>query len=101
MPTAYVTVPRKEAAELASTLVEERLAACVNVVDCESVYRWEDAVHDASEAILLAKTSDGAFDTLVERVVELHPHEVPCVERFDEEVMLSAFATWRDGAVKG
>ena len=101
MPTAYITVPRAAAADLASELVEERLAACVNVVDCESIYRWEGAVHEDDEAILLAKTSEGAFNALVERAVELHPYEVPCVERFDEEIVLSAFADWRDAAVEG
>jgi periplasmic divalent cation tolerance protein len=97
--TVYVTVPRDAAAALARRLVDERLAACVNRVDCASVYRWEGAVHEDDEAILLAKTSADRYDALVDRVRELHPHEVPCVERFDEADVLSAFATWRDEAV--
>jgi periplasmic divalent cation tolerance protein len=100
MPTAYITAPRDAAAELARLLVEERLAACVNVVDCESTYRWEGAVHDDPESVLLAKTTADAYGRLVERVTEAHPSDVPCVERFDEADVLASFGAWRDGAVE-
>lgn len=99
MPTAYITAPREVAPELARVLVEERLAACVNVLECESTYRWDGEIHDDPEAVLLAKTTDDAYDRLVERVVEVHPYDVPCVERFDEADELEAFADWRDDAV--
>ena len=52
MPTAYVTAPRGTADELASALVEERLAACVNRIDCRSTYRWDGDVHAEDEAVL-------------------------------------------------
>lgn len=84
MPTAYVTAPREAAADLASMLVEERLAACVNRLDCRSTYRWEGAVEAEDEAVLFVKTTDDRYPALVERIVELHPHDVPCIERFDE-----------------
>ena len=100
MPTAYVTAPRDAAAALARLLVEERLAACVNVVDCDSTYRWAGEVHEDAECVLLAKTTDDAYGRLVDRVVEAHPHDVPCVERFDEAHVLEPFAEWRDGAVE-
>lgn len=99
MPTAYITAPQDAASDLAEILVEERLAACVNVLKCDSTYRWEGEVVAEPEAVLLAKTTDAAFDRLAERVVEAHPYEVPCVERFDEADELDAFASWRDGAV--
>ena len=99
MPTAYVTAPPEEAPEIAETLVEERLAACVNRFPCTSVYRWDGEVHRDDEVILLAKTTDGAFDRLVERVEELHPYDVPCVERFEERDVLESFAEWRDEEV--
>jgi periplasmic divalent cation tolerance protein len=100
MPTAYVTAPPDTAAELARTLVSEELAACVNRIDCRSTYRWEGEVEEAAEVVLLAKTSADAYERLAERVVELHPHDVPCVERFDEGAVLPAFREWRDGAVE-
>lgn len=99
MPTAYVTAPPDAAEEIASTLVEERRAACVNLVDCRSIYRWDDDVADEDEVILLAKTTDEGYDAFVDRVVELHPYDVPCVERFDETHVLSSFADWREACV--
>jgi periplasmic divalent cation tolerance protein len=94
MPTAYVTSPPDAAADLARTLVEERLAACVNRVPCTSVYRWEGRVREESEVVLLAKTTERGYDALRERIVELHPHDVPCVERFDEADVLPSYASW-------
>ena len=83
MPTVYITAPPDAAADLASTLVEERLAACVNSLPCDSAYRWEDTVHEDEEVVLLAKTTAERYPDLRDRVVELHPYDVPCVERFD------------------
>ncbi|WP_129115799.1 divalent-cation tolerance protein CutA [Halegenticoccus tardaugens] len=100
MVTAYITAPPDAADDLARTLVEERLAACVNRVPCASVYRWEGEVHDDEEVILLAKTTPERYPALEARVVERHPHEVPCVERFDEADVLEPFGAWRAGAVE-
>ncbi|MFC5366511.1 divalent-cation tolerance protein CutA [Salinirubrum litoreum] len=100
MPTVFVTAPPESADELARTLVEERLAACVNRLACDSIYRWEDEIHDDEERILLVKTTDEAYDDLVARVRDLHPYDVPCVERFDETDVLPVYADWRDDAVR-
>ena len=99
MPTAYVTAPPDAAADIARTLVEERLAACVNAVSCDSTYRWEGEVVTDEEVVLLAKTTDERYGDLAERVAELHPYEVPCVERFEESDVLDAFGAWRADAV--
>lgn len=99
MPTAFVTAPPDAAADIARALVEERLAACVNRLDCRSTYRWEGAVRDDREVVLLAKTTDDRYAALVDRVRELHPYEVPCVERFDEVDALDPFERWREDAV--
>ena len=99
MPTAYITAPPETAADLANRLVEERVAACVNAVDCRSTYRWEGEIHREDEVILLAKTTDERFSDLVSLVEETHPYDVPCIERFDETDELPAFATWRRDSV--
>ena len=99
MPTVYITAPPDAAADIARTLVEERLAACVNRVACDSVYRWEGEIHTDDEEVLLAKTTDERYPELRERVVELHPYDVPCVERFEEADVLDSFAAWRDESV--
>ncbi|QFU83485.1 divalent-cation tolerance protein CutA [Natronorubrum aibiense] len=99
MPTVYITAPPDDANEIAETLVEERLAACVNRLSTTSTYRWDGEIHHDDEAVLLAKTTDGAYDDLVERVQALHPHDVPCIECFDEADVLESFATWRAESV--
>lgn len=66
------------ASHLAHSLVEERLAACVNVVPgLTSVYRWEQRVHEDAEALLLLKTTAARLPALRDRVRELHPYDVP------------------------
>jgi periplasmic divalent cation tolerance protein len=74
-----VTTPDAErAAEIARAVVEERLAACGNVVaGLRSIYRWEGEVHDEGEALLVLKTTRARFEELRERVLALHPYEVP------------------------
>ncbi len=100
MPTVYITAPPSAADELASLLVDERLAACVNLVECRSVYRWNDAVHDEDEVILLAKTTAACYSALEDRVHDVHPYEVPCIERFDESESLDSFAEWLTDTVQ-
>lgn len=99
MPTAYVTAPPDAAETIAETLVDERLAACVNRLSTTSTYRWDGEIHRDDEAILLVKTTDDAYDALVSRVRELHPYDVPCIERFDEAHVLESFADWRAESV--
>ena len=100
MTTTYVTAPPEAADDIAETLVDERLAACVNRLDCESTYRWDGDVHRDPEAVLLIKTRPERYDDLVARVEALHPYDVPCIERFEEAEVLDRFAAWRDGAVE-
>ena len=100
MPTAYITAPSDDAGDIAEQLVEERLAACVNRFPCTSVYRWDGEVHRDDEVVLLAKTTADAYDDLESRVEELHPYDVPCVERFEEGDVLESFAEWRDAEVE-
>lgn len=73
------TVPAEHVAErLAATLVEERLAACVQVGGpIRSSYRWAGELCADREWTVTAKTRSGVVDALVDRIVELHPAEVP------------------------
>jgi len=74
-----VTAPTAErAAELARAVVEERLAACGNVLPgVRSIYRWEGKVQDDAEALLVLKTTRARFEPLRERILALHPYAVP------------------------
>lgn len=100
MPTAYVTCPPEWADDIAETIVEEQLAACVNRVDCQSLYRWDGEIHDEAEVILFCKTTAEAFDALATRIDQLHPHDVPCIERFDERDIADPFADWIADSVR-
>jgi periplasmic divalent cation tolerance protein len=77
----YITAKDKtEALAIGRALVEERLAACVNVWDgMTSIYRWEGALEQGSEAVLVAKTQQPLVSALVERVKGLHSYACPCV----------------------
>jgi periplasmic divalent cation tolerance protein len=75
-----VTHPRAGAREFARRLVERRLAACVNLADVRSVYRWEGAVEDEEEALLVVKTTAGRLAELEATLADEHPYDVPeCV----------------------
>ena len=77
--TVFMTAPDGEVAErLGRTLVEERLAACANIVpEVASVYRWEGEVRRDAEALVIVKTTADTLAALEARVVELHPYTVP------------------------
>jgi periplasmic divalent cation tolerance protein len=101
MPTVYITAPREKADDLAAFLIEERLAACVNVVDCESYYRWDGAVFEGDEeAILFAKTTDNRYPKLKKQLEAEHPNDVPCIERFNEADVLESYSAWVEGQVQ-
>jgi periplasmic divalent cation tolerance protein len=67
-----------DASLLANALVEERLAACVNIVPgVQSVYRWQGAVEHAAEWLLVIKTAQARLADVVARVKSLHAYAVP------------------------
>jgi periplasmic divalent cation tolerance protein len=72
------TAPGEAAAGIARALVEERLAACVNVVPgVHSIYRWEGRIEEAGECLLVIKTSRARWGDLEARLRDLHPYAVP------------------------
>ena len=77
----YVTcADHNEAERIGRTLVIERLAACVNIFDgMHSIYRWEGAVEDARESVLLCKSRASLGETITARISELHSYTTPCV----------------------
>lgn len=77
----YVTCASVEEAEhIGRTVVEERLAACANILPgATSIYRWQGRIETASETVLVLKTRGGLVDALAERVKALHSYTVPCV----------------------
>jgi periplasmic divalent cation tolerance protein len=76
---ALTTLPADaDAGEFGRTLVEERLAACVNLLPVmQSIYRWEGKIEFEAERQLIIKTTSDRVSDLWDRVRELHPYEVP------------------------
>jgi len=75
---AIVTIPRDEAAKLAKGLVEERLAACVNMVPrIESVFWWDGKIQHDEESLLIIKTTQLKVESMIKYVQENHPYDVP------------------------
>jgi periplasmic divalent cation tolerance protein len=74
-----ITAPTAaDARRIARVLVDEHLAACVNVLpECRSVYRWDDGVQEEAEAMMIAKTARELFPQLAKRVTDIHPYAVP------------------------
>jgi periplasmic divalent cation tolerance protein len=96
-----VTCPQPElAARLARTLVEEGLAACGNLVPgLRSIYRWEGETVDEPEVLLLLKTTAARFEALRERVVALHPYQVPEVISLVVDAGHAPYLAWVAGGV--
>ena len=90
------TCPDEAAADrIAGALVEERLAACVNrLAGVVSTYRWEGEVRRGSESLLLIKTTVERFAALRERIVALHPYELPEVIAVDVVRGLPSYLDW-------
>lgn len=89
------TAPPGEAQRLARTLVEEGLAACVNLIPgLRSIYRWKGQVADDPETLLLIKTSSARVKALTERLVALHPYEVPELLSLAPDQGLAAYLLW-------
>jgi periplasmic divalent cation tolerance protein len=74
------TASREEAQRIGRALVEERLAACVNILGgMKSLYWWEGEVSEGDETVLIAKTRLSLVDELTARVKALHSYSCPCV----------------------
>lgn len=97
-----MTAPTQEkAAELARTLVEERLIACANLVPrVRSIYRWEDKVCDEPEVLVVMKTA-ADFEALRARVISLHPYEVPELIRVEVGAGHTQYLDWVVAASRG
>ena len=90
------TCPDAQTADaLASSLVDERLAACVNVLPgIRSIYRWQGAVERGEEVLLLIKTTADRQDALVARLETLHPYELPEALAVEAVGGLAAYLDW-------
>jgi periplasmic divalent cation tolerance protein len=84
-----------EARRIGRAVVEERLAACANVIDgMSSIYWWEGKVQEGREAVLILKTTEERLAELLARVAALHSYECPCIEALPVVAGHSGFLDW-------
>ncbi len=98
----FTTLPSADkAAELAKALVEERLAACANLLPAiRSIYRWQGKLQDENEVLVLLKTRAEHLERLKLRILELHPYEVPEVLAVPVEAGYQPYLEWLAGETK-
>jgi periplasmic divalent cation tolerance protein len=91
-----------EARRIGRTLVAERLAACVNIFSSmNSIYWWDEKVEEASEAVLILKTTEARLEALVTRVKALHSYDCPCIEAWPVAAGYGPFLDWVTQATHG
>ena len=98
-----ISVPTKESAKrISEELVGRRLAGCVQILGpMTSVYSWRSQVHESKEWLLLAKTTEGNFDDLVEATKSLHGYEVPEVMAVPVTSALGEYVDWITDHLQG
>src|SRR5439155_101636 len=85
----------EEAERIGRTIVEEQLAACVNILGpVRSIYRWHGEVESADEVAAIFKTTDQRVTALITRVAGLHSYDVPCIATWPVEKILGSYAEW-------
>ena len=90
----------EEAERIGRTMVEERLAACINILPgVRSIYRWQGAVESAEEAAAILKTSADMADRLMTRIAALHSYDVPCIAVWPIDKLLGSYAAWVEESV--
>jgi periplasmic divalent cation tolerance protein len=90
----------EEAERIGRQMVEERLAACVNILGpCRSIYRWQGAVEAADEVAAIFKTSALQADSLITRIAAMHSYDVPAVAVWPIEKLLVDYADWVESSV--
>ena len=88
-----------EAQAIACTLVERKLAACVQISNIESYYVWDGATRNDSEHRLLIKTTAERYADVESAILELHSYDLPAVVAFDLSRAYGPYADWVAGSV--
>jgi len=102
MRVVLITAPPERAEALATTLVEERLVACVNLLPgVTSVYFWEGKLCRDGETLLVAKTGAERMGELIRRVRDLHPYSVPEVIALPVQEGNAGYIEWVQRSVAG
>lgn len=84
-----------EARRIARIIVEERLAACANILGpCRSIYRWQEALEETDEVAAIFKARGDKAEALTARIAALHSYDVPAIAVWPIESAWPAYAAW-------
>ena len=99
--SVYVVFANADEAErIGRTVIEERLAACINILPgVRSIYRWQGAIESADEVAAIFKTSNAKADALITRIAGLHSYDVPCIASWPIDKILGSYADWVEDSV--
>ena len=90
-----------EAERIGRAMIEERLAACINIIGpVRSIYGWKGAVESADEVVAILKTTHAHADALITRIAALHSYDVPCIATWPIDKILGAYADWVEDSVE-
>ena len=91
----------EEAERIGRTVVEEGLAACINMLGpCRSIYRWQGVVETTDEVPAILKTRADSSDALMARLAGLHSYDVPCIAVWPIEKLLLSYSEWVEQNVR-
>ena len=91
----------EEAERIGRTVIEEKLAACINILaPCKSIYRWEGKIETATEVPAILKTHGWQVDELIERIAALHSYDTPCIAVWPIEKLLLGYSEWVEQTVR-
>lgn len=102
MIVVYITCQDKEEAEkIGTTLVKEKLAACCNFFQTNSIYRWKGKIEKTKESVLIVKTIEANFKKIEHRVKGLHSYTVPCILKISvNRGANKEYLKWLEGELK-
>ncbi|MFW9929684.1 MAG: divalent-cation tolerance protein CutA [Candidatus Thorarchaeota archaeon] len=91
----YITNPDKETAKrIAKILLQNKLIACANIYNIDSLYCWEEKIADEIEFVLIGKTVESKYDAIIEKVQKNHPYSIPCVIKIPLQEINEPYAKW-------
>jgi periplasmic divalent cation tolerance protein len=90
---------RKKAKFIARELIKGKLAACINIIDIDSIYKWEGKIITEEEFLLMIKTKKYKFKSLKEKILELHPYQLPELIAFEIKNGYKKYLNWIDSIV--
>ena len=91
---------KRDARRIAHIILNERLAACVNILPVESMYMWDGKLKEEKEQLLFCKTEAGKYPLLEQRIIEVHPYAIPAIYALPSSAGSKEYLKWVSCALK-